>query len=87
VKHDETTHSVKVEIQTTAKLGCYDVCHVYDVFLQISVMYVTLFRSDFCHVCGGGAGSGCNFLPDILQHYLSGRVSQKGNHVLSEASY
>jgi hypothetical protein len=27
-------------------------------------------------VCGGGRGSGSNFLPYILQHFLSGRVSQ-----------
>jgi hypothetical protein len=39
-------------------------------------MSVTLFRSGFCHVCGGG-GSGSNFLPYTHQHFLSGCVSQK----------
>jgi hypothetical protein len=42
-------------------------------------MSVTVFRSDFCRVLGGGGGSGCHFLPYILQHSVSGRVSQK-NH-------
>jgi hypothetical protein len=43
-------------------------------------MSVTLCHSGFCHVWGGGGngagGSGCNVLPYILQHFLSGRVSE-----------
>jgi hypothetical protein len=65
VKHDETAHSVKVGIQTTAMLGCYDVCHVCDVFLQVSVTSV------------GRTGEWMQLSTLYTSTLLSGRVSQK----------
>jgi hypothetical protein len=58
MKHDETTHSVKAGIQTTATL----VARVFSA---------TVIRSGFCHLCDGFRSGFCHVRDAFSRRFLS----------------